>query len=230
MIKKQLSILAGSVLLASGANAAITNSVGDAGSSVLAVLVGTNGSYVFDAGISAEDLASGTGFSLDVSSAAGIGTINSFAVFGITGATNPDGAVNAYADIGYGVVSAGASNTSQDATGVANGAQQVRTYIAAVGAGGFQADGSGGDLDSATASSFWSLLQASGSVAGVTWTRENASNGVDSTLVEITSPSGSGGVSYDGTTLSASAVPVPAAAWLFGSALLGLGVVRRKQS
>ena len=84
MIKKQLSILAGSVLLASGANAAITNSVGDAGSSVLAVLVGTNGSYVFDAGISAEDLASGTGFSIDVSSAAGIGTINSFAVFGIT--------------------------------------------------------------------------------------------------------------------------------------------------
>ena len=87
-------------------------------------------------------------------------------------------------------------------------------------------------LDSATASSFWSLLRsASGSVAVLlTWTRENASNGVDSTLVEITSPSGSGGVSYDGTTLSASAVPVPAAAWLFGSALLGLGVVRRKQS
>ena len=35
---------------------------------------------------------------------------------------------------------------ARDATGVANGAQQVRDYIAAVGAGGFQADGSGGDV------------------------------------------------------------------------------------
>ena len=31
------------------------------------------------------------------------------------------------------------------------------------------------------------------------------------------------------TTYSSSAVPVPAAAWLFGSALAGLGVVRRKK-
>jgi hypothetical protein len=34
------------------------------------------------------------------------------------------------------------------------------------------------------------------------------------------------GVSFDGTT---AAVPVPAAAWLFGSALAGLTVVRRRK-
>ena len=35
-------------------------------------------------------------------------------------------------------------------------------------------------------------------------------------------------VSFDGSTVSA--VPVPAAAWLFGSALIGLTVIRRKSS
>jgi hypothetical protein len=34
------------------------------------------------------------------------------------------------------------------------------------------------------------------------------------------------GVSFDGTT---AAVPVPAAAWLFGSALAGLTVARRRK-
>jgi hypothetical protein len=33
----------------------------------------------------------------------------------------------------------------------------------------------------------------------------------------------------EGSTSQISAVPLPAAAWLFGSALLGLGALRRKQ-
>ena len=33
----------------------------------------------------------------------------------------------------------------------------------------------------------------------------------------------------EGSTSQVSAVPLPAAAWLFGSALLGLGALRRKQ-
>jgi hypothetical protein len=37
---------------------------------------------------------------------------------------------------------------------------------------------------------------------------------------------GDDGAAYSGTI---SAVPLPAAAWLFGSALLGLGAMRRKQ-
>jgi hypothetical protein len=35
--------------------------------------------------------------------------------------------------------------------------------------------------------------------------------------------------SFDGSTATVSAVPVPAAAWLFGSALAGLTVIRRRK-
>jgi hypothetical protein len=49
----------------------------------------------------------------------------------------------------------------------------------------------------------------------------------DSPLASIDLNGGSVfGVSFDGTT---AAVPVPAAAWLFGSALAGLTVVRRRK-
>ena len=39
-----------------------------------------------------------------------------------------------------------------------------------------------------------------------------------------------GGVQVRGTVTSISAIPIPAAVWLFGSALAGLGWIRRKQS
>jgi len=227
MIKKQLSILAGSVLLASGANAAITNSVGDAGSSVLAVLVGTNGSYVFDAGITADQLSSGIGFSIDTSAATTIGTIVDFAVFGITSGTEGNGGVNGYSDAGFGVVSAGASNGAiSDEFGVFSAVSQVRDYFNAVGTGGVQADGTAGDLDSpaATAASALGLLIDASTTTGISWLQETSGGGAD--LSAVTGPV----ASLVGSELSVAAVPVPAAAWLFGSALLGLGVVRRKKS
>jgi len=48
-------------------------------------------------------------------------------------------------------------------------------------------------------------------------------------LIALTNPGPLDGVGIVGSDFVASAVPVPAAAWLFGSALLGLGVVRRKK-
>ena len=41
---------------------------------------------------------------------------------------------------------------------------------------------------------------------------------------------GSGTFAVWSTAGSVSAVPIPAAAWLFGSALLGLGVLKRKKA
>jgi hypothetical protein len=41
---------------------------------------------------------------------------------------------------------------------------------------------------------------------------------------------GTGAIFLDNASLTVSQVPVPAAAWLFGSALLGLGVVKRKNA
>ena len=75
-MKKQISILMGSILLASSVQAEITASLFDgkgssSGSSVVAVLMSDAGSYVFDTGISADALTSGEGFSIDVTAAAG---------------------------------------------------------------------------------------------------------------------------------------------------------------
>lgn len=67
---------------------------------------------------------------------------------------------------------------------------------------------------------------------------------IDSDLIELASlgPFGSGGfsagtrtgtgiVSYEfEIAVSSSVVPLPAAAWLFGSALLGLGVLKRRKA
>lgn len=66
---------------------------------------------------------------------------------------------------------------------------------------------------------------AFGSDLGFYYFQTGGFDGVDAT--KITQAAGQW--SFDGTTLSYSAVPVPAAVWLFGSGLLGLvGVARRR--
>lgn len=52
--------------------------------------------------------------------------------------------------------------------------------------------------------------------------------GRDGTVASVTDE-GYRQFSFDGTTATVSAVPVPAAAWLFGSALAGLTVIRRRK-
>ncbi|MDB4431614.1 hypothetical protein N9137_04465, partial [Pseudomonadales bacterium] len=82
MIKKQLGLLAGSVLVASSANAAVTLS-GDA----VAVFntAGAGSYYQILTGVNGDSLEAGTGFSVDLSAATAAlgGTIDSFAMFAL---------------------------------------------------------------------------------------------------------------------------------------------------
>lgn len=229
-MKKQLSILAGSVLLASSAQALMT-------SNAVAVLTNTGGgTFIIDTGVSADALAAGTGFTLDVSSAvASLGSIDSYGVFGLltptaTGLYNYDS--GSYVDVGAGVVYASGDGgpltlSQNDVVGATSG---VSTYLTNA-SFGFNADGTPGDADAIAfiTTGFGGLLIAAGDSASI-FTQDSDFTGAGSLPEEvvITSPAGLEGVNLVGSTLSVAAVPVPAAAWLFGSALVGLGVVRRK--
>jgi hypothetical protein len=234
-MKKQLGILAGSVMLASSAQALVTSNA------VAVFNTAGQGSFIIDTGVSADDLASGTGFSIDVSAAiAGLGgSIDSYAVLGLTSAT-ATGLYNydsgSYVDVGAGVVyasSTGGPALSQNNTALTTGL--VATYLGNASFGA-NAEGTAGDADGSAAitTGFGGLLNAAGAVTGI-FVQDSDFTGASSSpdAVAITSPAaGAGGVSLEGATFSATApgavIPVPAAAWLFGSALVGLGVVRRK--
>ena len=90
---------------------------------------------------------------------------------------------------------------------------------------GFNADGTAGDADGNGFRQFVPSKRALGSI--IFDEQQAPTGGVNSQLVEF------GGTALTaavvGGNFEVSAVPVPAAAWLFGSALLGLGVVRRKR-
>ncbi len=238
-MKKQLSILAGSVLLASGAHAA---TVGVGGNAVAVFDTAGVGTYIIDTGVTADALAAGNGFQIDVSAAlAALGSIDSYAVLGLTtptatGLYNYDS--GSYVDVGAGVVYAsstgGGPAVSQNNTVLQTGG--VATYLNNANFG-LNVDGSGGDASGSAAilTGFGGLLNAAGALSGL-FVQDSDFTGLTSSpdAVTILTPTGAiEGVYLDGTTFSATAVgstvvPVPAAAWLFGSALVGLGVVRRR--
>lgn len=249
MIKKQLGVLAGSVLMAASANSAIVaGSAGTDSSAILVLSAAGQGAFVIETGLTASDLAAGNGFSVDISAAATFlgGTIDSYALFGVIGGSGSTYSYtsNSYVEEGAGVVYAGSTEggvqTSDDGTSANAG---VRTYISNVLAGGGFAEGTAGDLDGQTfAGTLYGVGVLNG--AGITsslfaQTINQASGSSDlSGAIDILNPDAAvEGAYIDGTNFVVSnfasgptVVPVPAAAWLFGSALLGLGVVRRKKS
>ena len=237
-MKKQISVLAGSMLAAAGSQALVV------GGDVLAVFNTAGAGSFYQVVDTTASLLSGDGFSVDVSAAAAAlgGSIESFALIAIAGDQQVGGLTNGsynYTEFVYvlndgGLVTAGGvADAGASSNAVAqNRIFQIEAFLenATLGLNG---EGTLGDFDAASAVA--SLL-----TSGATTVVLNAQNGgqVDSsgsttpTTLDITAPSGLGGLVLDGTTFSATGVstviPVPAAAWLFGSALLGLGVVRRK--
>lgn len=80
------------------------------------------------------------------------------------------------------------------------------------------------NIDTTAVGTGWTNLSTS-IIIDQAWVGETIQIGFTSTAANFT-PSG---VFYDNINVSAAAVPVPAAVWLFGSGLLGLiGVARRK--
>lgn len=99
---------------------------------------------------------------------------------------------------------------------------EINTYIANVAAGGFFASGTVGDFQS---------LGVSGAYGGLLQTGDSQICFQTTDTAGATSSSclSNRWVGLQGTTFAVSdtAIPVPAAAWLFGSAFLSLGVARR---
>ena len=229
MIKKQLGVLAGSVMLATSANAALVGGNGLTDSSAVLVLsTAGNGAFIVD--VTGQI---GSDFSIDLTAATAAlgGTIDQFALFQNIGGTSNvySSALTGYIDVNGGVIYAGeTAGTTLAGNDLVSTQSSIQSFIGGA-AEGFNAEGTAGDLDGTsvgTAAFGTGLFTSSGSVANVY--QQTLVDASDAVLSQV----GAAGytASIDGATFTASAVPVPAAAWLFGSALLGLGVVRRKKA
>ena len=235
MIKKQLGLLAGSVMVAATSNAAITV---DGNSLAVFSTAGAGSYYQLVAGSTGDLLASGTGFSVDISAAASAlgGTIDSFALFAINSSELTTTAGTApgynytefqYVSEGGGLVYAGDTATSTTNLAAGNAINTVNAILSNANLG-FNGEGTLGDFDSFAQVAFYLNSGVTSVIFNEQTTTSDATN---AQLITLSSPTSTvDGVGIEGSNLVAtSAVPVPAAAWLFGSALLGLGVVRRKK-
>jgi hypothetical protein len=75
----------------------------------------------------------------------------------------------------------------------------------------------------------WSATAISSDSLSETLAVEIGDFTIDETTIELTI-AGQRGIFGEVTSYSASVIPIPAAAWLFGSALLGLGALKRRKA
>jgi hypothetical protein len=231
MIKKQLGLLAGSVMVAATSNAAITL---DGNSLAVFNTAGAGSYYQLVAGSTGDLLAAGTGFSVDISAASSAlgGSIDGFALFAInSNEFSPSTAPGynytefQYVSEGGGLVFAGDTATSTTNAVAGTAILGLQSFLSNANLG-FNGEGTLGDFDANAQVAGY--LNAG--VSSVVFNQQTLTGATNAQLIALTNPGSLDGVGIDGSNLVAStAVPVPAAAWLFGSALLGLGVVRRKK-
>ena len=226
MIKKQLGLLAGSVMVAATSNAAITL---DGNSLAVFNTAGAGSYYQLVSGSTASDLVAGTGFSVDISAASTAlgGTIDSFALFALdaTGAGTYNYDEGLYVSAGGGLVYAGSSAVSTTNAAANNTIADIQNFLGNANLG-LNGEGSFGDFDAAALVAGF----LNGGLASVVLNAQTTGGSTAASVIDFNNAGSQAGAYIDGNTLNASAaVPVPAAAWLFGSALLGLGIVRRKK-
>lgn len=235
MINKKLSILAGAVLAASSAQAAF-----DSDSVVFVAVNGAGDTYVHDLGSISEFVAAGaTGVNVDPSYVGGsytwtvVGTSDSGSK--IDAAAPP--AYSPNADFGIVTTGAGATSTIANNNSVNNEVTAVQNWLAAVGAvaTGDSANiaGTSGDAFSAgqAVAHQGSAMQSNivNYVGGLTGFYQASAAASPAGGLSAHSTVGISDLYFNGSNVSVSAVPVPAAAWLFGSALAGLTVIRRRK-
>lgn len=250
MIKKQLGVLAAAVVAASSANAAFQ--VGDA---MLYAWNPTNdNTYFVDLGVTGTDLKnSATVDFTDSGLASWLGT-NSGAAWTIVGSINDTSAVGGPPAIGQsyadsGVVSTSSTGSSAFTTGAdadtgrnTLNSWMAEIFTASLGDSSFSVLGANpASADSARNGAFFNNAQIAlaPTTSSLFYGQADPSYGAVLSDAASVSQVGTGGdpqqsaasLGLDGSisaNVDASAVPVPAAAWLFGSALAGLVMVRRK--
>lgn len=224
MINKKLSILAGAVLAASSAQAAF-----DSDSLVFVAVNGAGDTYVADLGTLGTFAGSST--SVDPS---GLGTY-SWTVVG-TNQTNtplaaPPGLYAPTADTGVlsttsttgSTTISTSQNVAAELAGVQGWLSDVQTAAAGASTVSIAAGNAGEYLAGMQVAHQGSSMQSSQGDYDLFGIYQN-SGAANSTPVIA---DGLVTFNFDGSTVSA--VPVPAAAWLFGSALAGLTVIRRRK-
>lgn len=249
MIKKQLGVLAAAVVAVSSANAAFQE-----GDAMLYAWNPTNdNTYFVDLGVTGSDLANSAEVDFtDAGLASWLGT-NSGAAWTIVGSINDTSAVGGPPAIGQsyvdsGVVSTASTGSSAFTTGADANTGRVtlndwmaEIFTASLGDDAFSVPGTDpASADSARNGAFFNGAQiAVGSTSSLFYGQADpASGAVLSDSAAVSQVGTAGDVSQSAALLgsdgsisanvNASAVPVPAAAWLFGSALAGLVMVRRK--
>ena len=155
MIKKQLGMLTGAILVASSADAALVSGsvgsnyqLGTDSSAVLVLSTVGQGAYVIDLG-SPQNLAVGMSIDMTAASAALGGSIDNYALFGNLGGSYYAYNYNdfQYVDVNGGVVYAKAiAGSLQPANNLDNSRQNIINYIANA-SEGLNPEGSLGDID-----------------------------------------------------------------------------------
>ena len=230
MIKKQLGLLAGSVMVAATSNAAITL---DGNTLAVFNTVGAGSYYQLVAGSTGDLLASGTGYSVDISAAASAlgGTIDSFALFAINSSELTTTAGTApgynyteflYVSEGGGLVYAGDTATSTTNLAAGNAISTINAILSNANLG-FNGEGTLGDFDYFAQVAFY---LNSGSSAYI-----NGSNAYGTSVIfneQTTTSDATNAQVIHFTRPAGPIIPIPTTAWLFGSALAGLLVAKKK--
>lgn len=231
MINKKLSVLAAAIV-ASSAQASF-----DSDTMSFVAVNDSGDTYVADLG-SSSILAGAFSVSVDGSALAALGTYE-WTIVGANSTNSPlaapPGNYSPTADTG--VISATAGNdtsVSTVATGalVASERTAVNSWLADVNAADGDGDGSV-SIAGGNAGEFLAGMQVAhqggamqSGIGSVNLLGIYQAAGSNTTAPDV-SILNSNPVTFDGSTVSA--VPVPAAAWLFGSALAGLTVIRRRK-
>ena len=247
MIKKQLGVLAAAVVAVSTAQAAFdTNAV------LFAYDSSTDDTYFVDLGVTADDLTNeasvhitDTGLGSWLSTRSGIewsviGTVNDTTAVGgppASGKSLLNNGIVSSSTTGSAVAATGSTMQQQQATlnnwlslveanstgsSFAASGLDVWSANSSINNGGFNNSLIG--LDSASALFYTQADPSdSASLAGAVVTNQVGTAGTDAQSAALLGSDGS-----FSANVSATVVPVPAAAWLFGSALAGLVIARRK--
>jgi hypothetical protein len=249
MIKKKLGVLAAAVAAVSSANAAFET--GDA--MLYAWNSANDNTYFVDLGVTGTDLTNAATVDFtDSGLASWLGT-NSGATWTIVGSVNDTSAVGGPPALGSsyvnsGVVSSASTGSSAFSSGATADTGRVTLNdwmadinTAAAGSSSFSVEGTDPvSADSNRNAAFFNGAQIGvGSTSGLFYGQADPSDGALLSQAAAVSQVGTSGdpsqsaalLGSDGSisaNVGVTAVPVPAAAWLFGSALAGLAVVRRK--
>ena len=248
MIKKKLGVLAAAVAAASSAHAAF-----DQGNAVLfAYDSADNDTYFVDLGVSGQDLVNATSVNLTDSGLAGFLSSNAGAQWTVIASVNDTTSVGGppaggASLLNSGVVGSSSTGSAVGTDGTTNDQQRAimnawlsDVETASAGSSSFGVLGTDPvSSDAARNGGFFNnSLISVGSSSALYYSQANPADSTTLADANVVTQVGTDGANLSSALLSdtgafsannVSAVPVPAAAWLFGSALAGLTLARRRK-